>query len=229
MKKIFEKQLLHLIYLILSGIGLYRLSFIKGFGDGSLWGIDTLHWLYLLLGTTVIHQVYIWFCWRSELYYGLLSRWFGKKAFTVYAVIFFILIIARPILITFLAISNRGTFALNRTLGMYAAFILTVPCVYLFYSVGRYFGFQRASGIDHFDVSCRGKSLVKKGIYRYTNNGMYIFGLLILWIPSILLFSITAVAAALFSHLYVWVHYFCTEKPDMEFIYGSRDNVKNNM
>jgi protein-S-isoprenylcysteine O-methyltransferase Ste14 len=91
------------------------------------------------------------------------------------------------------------------------------------YSIARYFGFERAFGIDHFDTSYRGKPLVKKGIFRYTSNGMYVFGLLILWIPGVLFSSLTALAAALFSHIYIWVHYFCTEKPDMNFIYAVND------
>ena len=31
------------------------------------------------------------------------------------------------------------------------AILVAVPAVYLFYSVHRYFGFLRATGIDHFD------------------------------------------------------------------------------
>jgi len=27
-------------------------------------------------------------------------------------------------------------------------------------------------------------------------------------------------AAALFQHAYIWVHYYCTEEPDMQLIYG---------
>jgi len=29
-----------------------------------------------------------------------------------------------------------------------------------------------------------------------------------------------ALLLAGFNHLYIWVHYYCTEKPDMERIYG---------
>ena len=226
MNNIFEKQLLHVLFLIFSGIGICLVGSIERIGEGSLWGIDTMHWLYLLVGTTVIHQFFMWFCWRSELYSGLLSRWFGKNAFTVYAVLFFMLILTRPVFMIFLAISNRGTLPLNRAFGMSTAIILAVPSIYLFYSVGRYFGFKRASGIDHFDVSYRKHALVKKGIFRFTNNGMYIFGFFIVWIPGILLSSTTALVAALFSHLYIWVHYICTEKPDMEYIYGTRNKMK---
>ncbi len=32
--------------------------------------------------------------------------------------------------------------------------------------------------------------------------------------------SLAALAAALFQHAYIWVHYYCTGKPDMDLIYG---------
>ena len=218
--RIFEKQLLHLLCLMLLLAGLFLFSGLDGFDQGELWGVDTLTWLYWLVGVTVMHQVFVWFCWRIELYSGLLSRWFGHGAFPVYAVLFFLLIISRPVLITLLALANRDTILINPMFGVSLVILLAIPSTYLMYSIGRYFGFKRAFGIDHFDRSYRGKPLVRKGIFRYTTNGMYVFGLLILWIPGVLFSSLTALAAALFSHIYIWVHYFCTEKPDMEFIYG---------
>ncbi len=221
-KKIFEKQLSHLLSLVLLLVGLFLLMNLDGFSRGEFWGVDTLTWLYLLVGITILHQIFVWFCWRAELYSGLLRRWFGHRAFAVYAVLFFLLIISRPVFITLLAIANRDTIAISPTFRMILVILLTAPSIYLLYSIARYFGFDRAFGIDHFDRSYRGKALVKKGIFRYATNGMYVFGLLILWIPGVLLSSWAAVVAALFSHIYIWVHYFCTEKPDMDFIYAQR-------
>ncbi len=48
---------------------------------------------------------------------------------------------------------------------------------------------------------------------------MYIYGFLILWIPGILLQSKAAPFIALFNHLYIWVHYYFTELPDIKMIY----------
>ena len=222
LKEIFEKQLLHLLYLMLLLAGLFLFSKLDGFDKGKLWGVETITWFYLLVGITVLHQVFVWFCWRTELYAGWLSRWFGHRAFAAYAVLFFLLIISRPLFITLLAIANRDTIPMNHMFKVILVILLAAPSLYLMYSIARYFGFERAFGIDHFDPSYRRKPLVKKGIFRYTSNGMYVFGLLILWIPGVLFSSLTALAAALFSHIYIWVHYFCTEKPDMNFIYGQR-------
>jgi hypothetical protein len=90
--------------------------------------------------------------------------------------------------------------------------------LYLFYSVKKYFSFDRAFGIDHF-VKGYNEPFVKKGIFRYTDNGMYIFGFLVLYIPALLLFSKAALLVAVFNHIYIWAHYFFTEKPDMKIIY----------
>ena len=60
---------------------------------------------------------------------------------------------------------------------------------------------------------------MRKGVFRYTSNAMYTVGLLFLWIPGLLFSSKAALAVACFSHIYVWVHYYCTEKPDMDLMY----------
>jgi hypothetical protein len=49
---------------------------------------------------------------------------------------------------------------------------------------------------------------------------MYIYGIMILYIPALLLFSKAALVVALFNHIYIWVHYYTTEIPDMKKIYG---------
>jgi hypothetical protein len=40
-----------------------------------------------------------------------------------------------------------------------------------------------------------------------------------LWAIALFAGSRAALAAALFQHSYIWVHYYCTEAPDMELIY----------
>jgi len=127
---------------------------------------------------------------------------------------------------TLLSIANRNTIASLPIFTTSLVVILAIPALYVMYSVGRYFGFQRAFGIDHFETSYSSRPLVRKGIFRFTTNGMYYFGFLVLWIPGVLFSSITALVAASFSHLYIWVHFFCTEKPDMRYIYGGERRKK---
>jgi hypothetical protein len=217
---IFEKQLMHLCLLIVLLIGVHFSSRIDGFFDGELWGISTATWFYLSIAVPIAHQVFVWFCWRVEMHASLLTRWFGSGAFTVYAVFFAVLIIARPITMTLLAIANRDTLPLIPWIAWSLSAVLAVPTIYLFHSIKRYFGFLRAFGIDHFDIAYRSRPLVKDGIFRFSGNSMYTFGALVLWIPAILFCSKAAVFSTLFSHLYIWVHYWCVEKPDIRRIYG---------
>jgi hypothetical protein len=49
---------------------------------------------------------------------------------------------------------------------------------------------------------------------------MYVFGFCVLWVPGFWFASAAALIVALFNHLYIWVHYYSTELPDMKRIYG---------
>ena len=93
-------------------------------------------------------------------------------------------------------------------------------CSIPYYSVLKYFTLRRALGIDHFDATYRNAPLVRQGMFRYSRNAMYVFGIAILWLPGLLLASKAALLAALFNHLYIWVHYYTVELPDMRTIYG---------
>jgi hypothetical protein len=150
----------------------------------------------------------------------------GSGGFTVYAVLFSILGIARVVVVFILAISNRDTLPLDPTTLKIIAVAAAIPAVYLFYSVKRYFGFERAFGADHFDDSYRSMPFVKEGIFRFTSNGMYLFGFFILWVPGLWYASIAALSVALFNHLYIWVHYYATELPDIRHIYVSSETKK---
>ncbi len=218
--KIFEKQWQHLLALAVLLSAVFLVVRADGFLTGSLFGIGTPVWFYLALGVPILHQVYVWLTWRVELHYAWITRVLGPNGFRYYAFVFLVLLLSRLIVITALAVANRGTLALDSRLLIGAAVVIMIPVTYTFYSVMRYFGLVRALGIDHFDASYRRKPLVRQGIYKYVSNSMYVFGLLGLWVPGLLLASKAALLVALFSHLYVWVHYYTVERPDMKQIYG---------
>ena len=221
MAKILKNQLWHVLILAVLLILTSRYVQLEDTAlSGSLWGISTKTWLILTILAPIIHQVYVLFCWRSELYYKGISKRWGKKGFRIFKIGFAFLILCRPITITLLAISNAFTFSMNTILSYIIATVLFLPAVYLFYSLKKYFGIDRAFGIDHFDPDMyRSAPMVKEGIFNYTSNGMYVFGFFLLWLPGILLFSKAALLAALFNHIYIWAHYYFTELPDMKEIY----------
>ncbi len=217
---IFERQWLHASLLATFLVGLAWVGRIDAVRVGQLWGASTKGWFWLAVALPVAHQVCVWVCWRGQLYASLLTRMFGSRGFGVYAAGFAILGIARVVAVFILAISNRDTLHVDLKVLRVAAVIVAIPAVYLFYSVKRYFGFKRAFGIDHFDKSYRSLPFVRKGIFGFTRNGMYVFGFFLLWVPGLWFASAAALIVALFNHLYIWVHFYSTELPDMKRIYG---------
>lgn len=216
----FEGQAGHGIGLALLLVALYMASGIDGFADGRFLGLSTTGWAMFTVANAIAHQVYVWACWRSELHGQALSRLLGDKAFSIYAAVFTVFMVLRLVLVFALGWANRGTLPIEPRLGYVATLVLFGLVVWLVFCLVRYFTFRRAFGIDHFDEAYRGAELVRRGIFRVTPNAMYTFGLLALWIPAFLFQSIAALAVAAFCHAYAWVHYFCTEKPDMKRIYG---------
>jgi protein-S-isoprenylcysteine O-methyltransferase Ste14 len=216
-----EKQWLHALALLVLLLGLFSIQDVPAMQAGELFGLGTPFWLWLAALIAVAHQVYVWLCWRAQLHAGLITRLLGRNGFGVYAAGFAVLGISRVLAVFALAIANQGTLEASPALLKALAIIALVPALYLFYSVKRYFGFQRAFGIDHFDPAWRSAPFVRQGIFRFTRNGMYVYGFLLMWVPGLWWGSAAGLAIALFNHLYIWVHYYATELPDMARIYGA--------
>ncbi len=217
---IFHRQWIHLLGLTLLLPSLALAARWEPVRTGAFLGLDSHAWFWLAAVIPAAHQTYVWLCWRLELYGKRLSQWLGQRAFSLFALGFAVLGLSRVAVVVILAVANRDTMPMPEWLGQGLALLALLPALYLFYSVKRYFGFRRALGADHFDPSYRSLPLVKEGIFRYTSNGMYVYGFLILWVPALWFTSAAALAIALFNHLYIWVHYFATEHPDMEEIYS---------
>lgn len=220
LRLILERQWLHAAALAVLVAALILTGGLDGAQEGRLWGISTSAWTWLAVAVAVAHQVYVWFCWRIQLHGRSLTRALGDRAFPAYAAGFAVFGILRVVAVFLLAISNRDTLPVDHTVLRVLAVFALIPALYLFYSVKRYFSFERAFGIDHFDASYRSLPFVRKGIFRFTRNGMYTYGFLLLWVPALWYASLAALCVALFNHAYVWVHYYATELPDMRRIYG---------
>ena len=228
--KVFKHQQWHFLILLVLLTGLYLyVDSDPTILTGELWGITTSTWFLFAILSPIIHQIYVVVCWRLELHHNSISKAFGDNGFKLYKVGFAILILSRLAIIILLAISSAHTLKINAVFAYLIAAIIFIPAVYLFYSVKKYFGMDRAFGIDHFrPQEFRNAPFVKKGIFKYTSNGMYIYGFLLLWIPGLLWLSKAAIVVALFNHIYIWVHYYFTELPDIKVIYEDHTATQQN-
>ena len=170
----------------------------------------------------ILHQIFVWQAWRLELRSAAISRTLGFRG---YVVCFFLLFGSRFISLFVLAWLDRGSLKLDILPRTIVTALLVVIGGYAGYSVKRYFGMLRASGADHFDPRYRDLPLVKEGIFRFTNNGMYVYAFLLFWAIAVGWRSSAALIIAAFSHAYIWVHFYATEKPDMDFLYGSDESA----
>ena len=219
--KLFKYQHWHFLILLILLVSIYFcVSNDASFLKGRFLDVNTSIWFLLAFLSPIVHQIYVLICWRLELFYNSLSKVFGVNGFKFYKIGFAILILSRLLTIVLLAISNTNTLNINKIFSYVLASLLFIPFVYLFYSVKKYFGSDRAFGLDHFQPEkFKKEPFVKKGIFKYTSNGMYIYGFFILWIPGLLFLSKAALLIALFNHIYIWVHYYFTELPDIKTIY----------
>ena len=166
--------------------------------------------------TPVAHQIYVWLTWRLELNSQSISRTLG---FGGYVAVFFMLFGGRFLSLMWLAWLDHGSAGLSLFSQVGLTLACAVPGLYAMYSVKRYFGMKRAAGADHFDARYRSMPLVRQGIFRLTNNGMYVYAFLLFWAIAFGFNSATAIAVAAFSHAYIWVHHFATERIDMAYLY----------
>ena len=171
-------------------------------------------WLAALI--PVVHQIYVWLTWRFELNAKSISQSIG---FGGYLIGFFALFGARFVTLFLLAWVDQGSAGLSVWLQLALTIACAVPGVYAMVSVHLYFGMQRAAGADHFDPKYRAMPLVKQGIFRFTDNGMYVYAFLLFWAIALGFNSAAALAVAAFSHAYIWVHHLATERVDMAYLY----------
>ncbi len=220
---LFHRQGLHLLGLVFL-VPICWAFAAPALGDGEWLGISDTEWFWASVVAAIVHQVIVAFIFRAQLGWSILTRLFGRADMVVWGIVFMPLLFARPLLISGLAVADMGTADLPRWFELAAGSALLIPAIYAGYSVGRYFGIDRALGADHFRQRYRDMPMVREGAFAWTSNAMYALVFLGLWGIALLTGSLAALAAALFQHAYIWVHYYWTEEPDMELIYGVAGN-----
>ncbi|HIF61544.1 MAG TPA: hypothetical protein EYQ38_01075 [Candidatus Pelagibacter sp.] len=182
-----------------------------------LLGISSKNWFLFSMTTPLLHQVYVWLCWRSELCWKAISKTIGFKT---YAVIFIMLMILRLSSIG-LCFVDYGTWFTPGWIAWTISVLIFIPFIYTIYSIKKYFGFMRASGIDHFDTSYKNIPFERRGIFKWSSNAMYTFAIAVFFGFAVSSGSKAVFVFAAYSYIGGWLHYFCTEKEDFKIIYGN--------
>ncbi len=191
--------------------------------QGHLWGYTTREWAYLFgLGCFLQHFLG-WLVFRLQIAYQGLTRLFGRFDLVIWGLIFYPLLLFRPIVTLLLAKMDWGSLYTPSPLTHFLGGIIILPALYTIYSVVRYFGVVRALGADHFREKYRTIPLEKRGIYKYSDNAMYTYFFFFFWGIGIISGSVAVLITALFQHAFIWVHMYTTEGPDMDILYGKKE------
>ena len=180
-------------------------------------GVSAKNWFLFSMMTPLLHQSYVWLSWRSELCWKTISKTIGFKA---YVLIFFIIALLRLFSVG-LCFADYGTWFDPGWIAWSVSVLIFIPFVYTIYSIKKYFGFMRATGIDHFDSSYKDKPFERRGIFKWTPNAMYVFGIGIPFTFAVATGSQSMFVVAIYTYISGWLHYFCTEKEDFKIIYGN--------
>jgi hypothetical protein len=212
-------QLRHLLFLAALLPGVWTIASPAVDGDSWL-GVGEHLWLIAGVLVAVVQQVAVALVWRSQLSHSLATRVFGDAGFIAWGLVFFPLLVARPLALIGLGIADSGSLPLNPRHSLIVGTLLIIPAAWTMHSVKTYFGFARALGGDHFFERYRVMPMVRGGAFAWNSNAMYTFVFLGLWGIAIIARSRAALAVALFQHAYIWVHWYCTEQPDGVVLYG---------
>lgn len=215
-----EGQPQHLGIAFLMTLGAF--SLLEDAPGASLFGLSALTWAKSAIILALIHQIIVAIVFRLQLHRIWLTERFGDRDMRLWATLFLPFLMVRPLLLIIIGLADTVLITGFETIEILIALALLGLAAWALHSTLVYFTLPRALGGDHFRDSYAEMPLVTKGIFEFTENGMYGVAFLGLWGIALFFGSWNALVVALFQHVYIWVHMYCTEKPDMEWIYGTR-------
>lgn len=215
----FRGQAVHFIGAALLAVAAGALA-VPALDGGRFLGADESAWLAWSIGLAVLHQLVVWLGFRAQLGWGVFTRIFGARDLEAWGVLFFPLLLARPLTVLGAGLADAGSLALNAVWSVVLGLVCLALAAATMRTVVRDFGMARASGADHFREDVRRLPFVRTGVFRWSPNAMYTFAFLGLWAIALLCRSHVALVAALFQHAFIWLHWVGTEQPDIALIYG---------
>lgn len=214
-RDLIEGQLQHIAIALLMTLG--ALSLLSSPTDATkLLGFTVIVWAKLSIALALIHQIIVAFVFRMQLHKNLMTRLFGERDMKIWAVIFMPLLVVRPLTIIMVGWADATPLTEYRTIEIVLGLAILAPAIWGMHSTLVHFTLPRALGGDHFRDEYLAMPMVSKGVFKFTNNGMYgvvFFGLTAI---ALLFGSWNALVVALFQHAYIWVHMYCTETPDLK-------------
>src|SRR5437016_2607109 len=104
---LFRRQGVHLFFIVVLVPVAFALA-APALGDGEWLGVRDGAWFTICIAVAVVHQVYVWLAWRTQLGWHLFTRAFGAADFAVHNAVFLPLLVARPVLLGALAAADAG-------------------------------------------------------------------------------------------------------------------------
>lgn len=216
-----EGQIQHLALAVLLSVGALDLLNTDAHA-GTVLGLTSGGWARVSIALALLHQWLVAAVFRLQLHHNLMSRLFGQRDLAIWAALFLPLLAARPITVILCGWADAGQLGLPHPVRVATGIVLLAISLWAMHSVLVHFTIRRALGGDHFRDEIAALPLVDRGAFRYSANAMYGLVFLGLWGIALLLDSWNALVLALFQHAYIWVHMYCTEQPDMDWIYRRR-------
>ena len=212
--QIFEGQPQHLGIALLMTLGAF--SWLSSPPDApTILGLTAQGWAKTSITLALVHQVIVAAVFRLQLHKNLMTRLFGDNDMRVWAVIFMPLLAVRPLTVIMTGWADATPITEHRSAEIILGLALLAPAIWGMHSTLVHFTLPRALGGDHFRDKYLALPMVTKGVFKYTNNGMYGVVFAGLWGIALLFGSWNALVLALFQQSYIWVHMYCTEQPDL--------------
>ncbi len=220
-KSILEKQEWHFALLALLVVSanaimvIYPMSF-----EGVLWGLSTASWFWIGVLTAILHQVYVMLIWRIQLETRWLTINLPRLGFTAYLIDYTWMLAARTGAIVLVAIANQDNIYIPDFFKWTGSIILAVVFLGLIYSIASSSNYKDLVGVTFFEVNDHGSYKAEKQVYSLVPVTFYFLGSLGFYVPGILFSSPASLLLAFFNHLYICIHYYCTEVPSLKRIYN---------
>lgn len=220
--RVLERQGLHALAWVVLGALLYQVTGTSPGADEAIAGLSVRIWVassWILAG---LSQAWMAAFWRLELHGGAVSARLGDLGFPLLRAGYAVLFPLRFLPLIPISLATAGTGSLSPTTRITLVVASTPLILWTVRDALVHFGLDRLSGSDHFFPEDRGGRKETRGIHRYLANAMYTVGTLALFHPGLVTGSTLGLWVAAFHYAFVWVHYWCTEAPDLEILYGGR-------